>query len=308
VYGFKTDPKEKFKQLDELDFFEPINTFFGTIKRGGAGNLGGSTVIYPNFATNPFHKIANQFRGYGIKNSKAKRKYILENQDLLVEEAIHFAAKYDSNSPNGLESQYVKDMGMNSLFNHFNTKDSKKWRKIVNSTFGSQAQFDILIPRAARAKHSCYFNPFSNKVVLSTNFWYLADFQNGNRALSNELQKKFITAFMLSSFGQIQFEIHANNQEGLRKLEGFHINKFKIPDVRKLDKQAVKKVVTAFEALNIANPIFSGEEGLNTSRRNLDEAIGAIIYAQNRLGFEDVEDLVNFFELFLADLVEDRRQ
>lgn len=145
-------------------------------------------------------------------------------------------------------------------------------------------------------------------MILSTNFFYLADFQNGNNTLAGEIQKKFVAAFLLSSFGQIQFEINANNQEGLRKLEGFQINKFKIPDVRRLNKQELKKVVIAFEMLDTSNSTFSGEEGLNTSRRNLDEAIGEIIYARTDLGFDSTANLVDFFELFLADLVEDRRQ
>jgi hypothetical protein len=35
--------------------------------------------------------------------------------------------------------------------------------------------------------------------------------------------------------------------------------------------------------------------------------IGKIIFAQNSLGFSTNEEFVTYFELFLADLVEDRK-
>ena len=134
-------------------------------------------------------------------------------------------------------------------------------------------------------------------------------FQNGNvdSTISLENQIKFITAYLNSCFGQIQFEIHSNNQEGMRKLEGFHIDELKVPDLRLLSKTEIDTVVTAFENLSTQNITVSGDEGLSTQRRQLDEEIAKIIFAKNNLGFSSSIQLTNFFELFLADLVEDRR-
>jgi hypothetical protein len=39
----------------------------------------------------------------------------------------------------------------------------------------------------------------------------------------------------------------------------------------------------------------------------LDEEVAKIIFATNNLGFNSSTEMTNFFELFLADLVEDRR-
>ena len=104
-----------------------------------------------------------------------------------------------------------------------------------------------------------------------------------------------------------EFEIHSNNQEGLRKLEGFHINEIKVPDLRQLTKDAIDSVVTAFENLNNLNVSVSGDEGLSTPRRQLDEEVAKIIFSKDNLGFNSSTEMTNFFELFLADLVEDRR-
>lgn len=306
---FFNDPADKFQTLDSLPFLEPMDTFFVNKKRGGAENSGGSKIIFPDFTKSPYSGVLNSNKGYGIKNSRSARRLILEQSNLEVEPAIHFPTQYDDNSPNGLDPIHQADVSLNSIFTANNATDSDKWRQIVNAAFRNRISFDILIPRAERTKHTCYYNPFSAPVVLSTNFFYLAGFQNGNTntSISSSSQIKFITAYLNSCFGQIQFEIHSNNQEGLRKLEGFHINEIKVPDLRQLTKDEIDSVVTAFENLNNLNVSVSGDEGLSTPRRQLDEEVAKIIFSKDNLGFNSSTEMTNFFELFLADLVEDRR-
>jgi len=303
------DPEDKFQRLANLSFIEPLNSFFTTIRRGGAGNTGGSNIIYPNFSNTPYSGINNINKGFGIKNSRSQRNLILTTSDLNIEEAIHFPNTYDDSSANGLISTSQNDTSLNSVFTTNNQLNSDKWKRIVNSSFRSKVAFDILIPRAERTKHSCYFNPSPNDVMLSTNFFYFSGLTNANTdpQISEVNQTKFVTAFLNSCFGQIQFEIHSNNQEGLRKLEGFHINEFTIPDLKQLTKSEIDNVVSEFDNLNSKNVIISGDEGIVTPRRELDEALAKIIFNKDNLGFSSSIQLTNFFELFLADLVEDRR-
>src|SRR5690554_2977826 len=306
---FFNDPADKFQTLDSLPFLEPLDTFFVNKKRGGAENSGGSKIIFPDFTESPYSGVLNSNKGYGIRNSRSARRLILEQKNLDEEPAIHFPSQYDGNSPNGLDPNHQADVSLNSIFTANNATDSDKWRQIVNAAFRNRISFDILIPRAERTKHTCYYNPFSAQVVLSTNFFYLAGFQNGNTntSISSSSQIKFITAYLNSCFGQIQFEIHSNNQEGLRKLEGFHINEIKVPDLRQLTKDEIDSVVTAFENLSNLNVTVSGDEGFSTPRRQLDEEVAKIIFSKDSLGFNSSIEMTNFFELFLADLVEDRR-
>lgn len=306
---FFNDPTDKFQTLDSLSFLEPLDTFFVNKRRGGAENSGGSAIIFPDFSKSPYSGIVNSNKGYGIKNNRSARNLILEQSDLEEEPAIHFPTQYDDSTPNGLTANHQADASLNAIFSTNNTANSAKWKQIVNAAFRNKVSFDILIPRAERTKHACYYNPFSSPVVLSTNFFYLSGFQNGNSdtLISSESQIKFITAFLNSCFGQIQFEIHSNNQEGLRKLEGFHINELKVPDLRKLTKDEIDFVVSAFENLNSLSVSVSGDEGLSTPRRQLDEEVAKIIFSKDSLGFNSSIEMTNFFELFLADLVEDRR-
>jgi methylase of polypeptide subunit release factors len=303
------DPEDNFQKLDTLSFLEPLDSFFINKRRGGAENCGGSKIIFPDFSKVPYSGIHNSNKGYGIKNSRSVRKLILEQTNLEEEPAIHFPSQFDDNSSNGLEIIHQSDASLNSIFNINNTTDSEKWKQIVNAAYRNKVSFDILIPRAERTKHSCYYNPFSAPIVLTTNFFYLSGFQNGNidSSISTESQIKFLAAYLNSCFGQIQFEIHSNNQEGLRKLEGFHINELKAPDLKQLTKNEIDSVVTAFENLSNLNISVSGDEGLSSPRRQLDEELANIIFNRDNLGFSNSTQLTNFFELFLADLVEDRR-
>jgi hypothetical protein len=238
---------------------------------------------------------------------QAKRSLILTQSDLNIEKALHFPESFDDNENNGLKSRFNNDLSLKNLFDTKSRSDKSKWRKIVNETFNAKVEFDILLPRNERTKQSCYYNPFSSPVVVSTNFFYYHGLINENTTISKETQLKFITAFINSCFGQIQLEIHSNNREGTRKLEGEQLNMVKIIDLKKVSKIEAESVVRAFESLNNLNTSVSGDEGLSIPRRQLDEEIAKIIFSKDNLGFNSSTEMTNFFELFLADLVEDRR-
>lgn len=302
------DPEDKFKIIDRLSFLQPLISFFTTFQRGGAENSGGSTIIYPNFSKAPYSGISSTHKGFGIKNAKKKRKCVLSQSDLELEQAIHFPSSYDVSSQNGLSQQYQNDSSLNTIYNS-NNSNPTKWKKIVNAAYNSKVSFDILIPRAERTKHIVHYLPLPLEVVLTTNFFYLSDFHNGNNSssISQDSQIKFITAYLNSCFGQIQFEINSNFQEGLRKMEKFNIEQLKVPDLKILTSSEIDMVISAFDILSSKNISISGAEGLSTPRRQLDEEIAKIIFDKGNLGFSSSIQLTNFFELFLADLVEDRK-
>ena len=155
------DPEDKYKKIDDLSFLKPLQSYFNTFKRGGADNNGGSTIIYPNFNNTPYSQLSPLNKGFGIKNGKKRRSYILSQNDLLLEQAIHFPAAYDDSSNNGLSLNHKVD---NALDNLFTIKHSTpKWKQIVNSAYNSKVSFDILIPRAERKKHIIHFRLHNQK-------------------------------------------------------------------------------------------------------------------------------------------------
>jgi len=319
--------------FSNLNFLVNIEHHFGVVSRGGAEASGASTVIFPTFDDTENHYFgfgmrlttAQQNAGavrrridipvglngnvsFGIQNNFQRRNYVLTVNDIELDKAFHFPAKADRSETNVLPVALQDNQDLVDIFDACVAEfGSAKWGTIVNSSFRNTINPKILIPRADRTKHCVYFNPHNHSLTLSTNFFYCNDLQNQNVNVTDEQQYKFITAFLLSTFGQIQFELNANNQEGLRKLEGFQIKRFKIPDLVQFTLAEIVSVVAEFDALNIANPEFSGDEGLATPRKSLDFSIGRIIFLKNNLGFASVDAMVNYFELFLAELVEDRR-
>jgi type I restriction-modification system DNA methylase subunit len=322
-----------YDSFSNLNFLVNIEHHFGDVARGGAEASGASTIIFPTFDIGANHYFgygkrlttAQQNAGavrtrvdipvalngnvsYGVQNNFAHRSYVLTINDIELDKAFHFPAKADRNTANALPVAQQANQDLVDFFDDCIAEFTlPKWKTIVNNSFNNTFVPKILIPRADRTKHSVYFNPHNQNLTLSTNFFYCNDLQNQNANVTDEQQYKFITAFLLSAFGQIQFELNANNQEGLRKLEGFQIKRFKIPDLTQFTQAEIISVVAEFDAINIANPEFSGGEGLATPRRNLDLAIGRIIFSKNNLGFASTDAMVNYFELFLAELVEDRR-
>lgn len=300
------DPHGKLSSLNNNPLFVDINIFFD-IGRGNAETNGGTTVIFPNFTTEPYSSIDNNHLGYGIKGNRIRRNLILTEDDLNIEKAIHFPMTYNEIIETGIDESLDNDTGLINLFNTQNSNPNK-WKKILNSCYNNTLTCDILIPRADRTKHICYYNPYSDaKIVLSTNFCCLNNFRNENPLIDVSMQLKFIVAFLNSSFGQLQFEVCSGNQEGMRKIEQHTISQFKIIDPRLLSNDEMENVIDKFTILNTLNQEFSGLEGINTIRRELDISIGQIIFDRNSLGFNNVEELVDEYEWFLSDLVEDRR-
>ncbi|HEX8378597.1 MAG TPA: BpuSI family type II restriction endonuclease [Pedobacter sp.] len=316
---------QKVDVLFGLGFLTEIS-YHCTFNRGGAENAGASRLIFPQYdaGTHQFYGLLNRnkqlqsrfdfnnhlganFIKYAVTNNFERRNYIFTLADLERERAFHFPERANRNSPNLLSALYQLDADLVRFYEYGIAEFGiDKWSRIVNFVFNSIVEPKIIIPRADRAKHVIYYNPQAVPVAFSTNFFYSTWLRHPRNDISEEQQYKFITAFLLSCFGQIQFEINANNQEGLRKIERFHLQRIKLINLAALSTAEIQSVVLAFEALNAANVEFSGSEGVATPRRELDERIGEIIYQRNNLGFASSNELVDYFEGFLADLVEDR--
>lgn len=316
--AFLIDPEGKFHVMESLRFLKPLETFFGTVKRGQADNVGGSSLIFPLSSNNPLSDyvahIEPEFLGFGMQVNKihgGRRKFILEKDCLETQKGLMVPEPFDEDTAHGLAGKYSHKTGLDEYYRRALDTVIKKrkvrWDKVVNCAYRSEVRPNIFLPRADRVKHSVYYNPFKDQdILVSTNFFYLDDFVNYNPEIPVEDQLKFITAWLLSSFGQIQFEMHANNQEGMRKIEGGMIRKLRIPDLKEISPEEISEVIGTFEKLNRLDKDVSGLEGTDNPRKDLDQAIGRMIFRRNRLNFEDPDSLTEFFENFLMELVMDR--
>jgi len=311
---YLTDPENRRGFLDGLEILVPLRELFsGRAERGRAGNSGGSDTVFLRSVDNPLagyvNTIETQFILPGLRWNKVgngRRHFILREQDIFDQEALGVPSNYDERTQTGLSAEYQRYPGLKQYYAEAEKEYGNGWKRIVNDICNSEVSPDLIIPRADREKHTVYCLTGRNVLIISTNFFYLKGFRADVNNVSKQQLIKCICGYLMSSFGQIQFELKANNQEGCRKLEGFMIEDFKCFDVRRLHPREIERVARAFEEFDALNQDVKGDEGVYTLRRELDEAVGGVIFSRNNGGFGSVGELVDRFELFLEELVKMR--
>lgn len=304
--AYLLDPEDKYDKIRNVPGASPLSSLFELIKRGSAANSGAADVVFPR-ATSKLplaREVPNELLCFGMNRNKGYTKFALGESELCLQQAINFPKPFNESNPTGYD-ETIGNPFLEQLYEAA-SREYTKWKKILNESYASKVDAQIIIPRADRTKHSVYCNVTGEKLVLSTNFFGLSRLRTNTAEINADDQIKFITAYLLSSFGQIQFELLANDQEGLRKLEGNMIEKLTVIDPTKVSKPGINAVVSAFNDLNDAESAFSGLEGATTPRKSLDLAISNVLMELGMQDFETPEKLAMFSELFLADLVEAR--
>lgn len=302
------DPEMKHKHFSEISNMKPLQMYFSNIIRGKADNAGGSKYIYPDSGNNDLKgfvsNIEPDFIGLGLqtnKISKGRRRFLLTDKCLLSSRGINVPQEIlddldNIELPSGIAS-YLSAMK--------NKLGHEKFQKVISNIVNSQMIPDIIVPRGDRKKHTVFYYPENTiPTLLSTNFFALIGYHSDSR-FSKEKSIKFISAFLISSFGQIQFEIHGNSQEGSRKIEKRNIEKILVPDPGSLSKYQLDKVLEAYHSLDAMNIDILGIEEINL-RDELDSAIAEIMFMENNLGFEKTSIFKEYFQKFLKELVENR--
>jgi len=284
-----------FKKLYSKGFFN-LDNYYGKFKRGGAENSGGSKMIFPETSSNPLKEEFNLLSPVtilGLQNNKSprgkRRSFILDEESLSFDKGIDF----NSNLQNNIK--YLEDVKKQVGLS--------KWPKIKSNLKNSLVAPILIIPRADRKKHAVYYNPFKNKkVLISTNFFFLDVCKNLRKDLGEEIQHKFFLAFLLSSFGQLQFELLGNNHEGMRKMEKFMLQKLKVPDISKIKKPKIEEIVKILEKLK---EDFNGLEE-NKLRNELNSLFSEVLYKIDKKDFNSPEEMNLLVKNILQTVLEER--
>ena len=310
------DPDKKFLRFEQLGILKDLDDYFDEIKRGKADNCGGSSIIFPDSSNNPIKAkvdlIESDFICHGLQRNKlsvGRRKIILTKECLNEQKGLKIPITIKNES---LQDFFKKIKKYSGIYDYLNSANQLKikgkrinLKTILESCAGSVHVPNIVIPRADRTKHIIYYNPHKDPVLISTNFFFANLPKNLRKDVDQETQIKFITAFLNSSFGQLQCEMHANNQEGLRKMEGFMIQKLKVLNLDNFSVDEIKTVVKELENLDSGNVDFSGTEK-ESSRDRLDKEIGKLIYKNDKMGFGNEMELTRFFKDFCREITMDR--
>lgn len=166
----------------------------------------------------------------------------------------------------------------------------------------------LIIPRKMRSGHKVLVNPFpevpgGRQVRLSSNFLSYSNPTSVDAGgdLDSLTAVRLIAAFLLSSYGQLQFEMYGANREGLLAVEDHHLAQVRVLDPRTVSRTHRREIIAAFDGLPF--PISSDRLSSGQPERNtLDSAIAAAlsdIYPALRVqdSLDEVHDLLDEYLL-----------
>jgi len=112
--------------------------------------------------------------------------------------------------------------------------------------------------------------PNGPQLRVSSNLWSLRDLKLSSESVNREHMALTVLAFLMSSFGQIQFEYFGDNREGTRKIEkAACVDKVRCPNPESVTEDKRNGMIKCLKALPC--PIDSGRlPDYDSNRRQLD--------------------------------------
>ena len=149
---------------------------------------------------------------------------------------------------------------------------------------------ELIIPRKTRASHRVYVNPFAcnhqgRQVRLSSNFVSYVDCLSTDTAsnLDRLDSVRMIAAFLISSFGQLQFEMLGYNREGCLSVELHHLEQIHVLDPRTIPTENRRPILDAFTSLPY--PIPTDRLSSELPERNALDNMFASVLCASRNGW-----------------------
>lgn len=211
--------------------------------------------------------LDQEFRGYAIQNADQPNSYVLQINDVTRDQTLETPIQRTPSAMDGYRGERRRgwDAFLDSAVDEIkNNKSSQSYTNLIEKHVGLKPDVltkpeiwnvlrepyagELIIPRKVRVGHRVHINPFAyeltgRQVRLSSNFFSYSNCiaLDETSGLDRRVSVELITAFLLSSFGQVQFEMEAYNREGARSIEQHQLRKIKVLDPRKirLDKRAL---------------------------------------------------------------------
>ena len=217
-------------------------------------------------------RIPEEFRGYAVRNADDINHYTLSEADVTKEQTIEPPIlKFNQSFNQGRRVQWSCDQEQ-ALVELNNNTQTKDYIEAISSIIGlndtilpSNALWvglrepyagEIIIPRKMRTGHRVHVNPFcfdtqNRQMRISSNFITYKECIaiDTDSNLDRECASKLIAAFLISSFGQLQFEVEGINREGCLAIEKSQLDFIKVIDPRLISKKRRPDILEAFNVL-----------------------------------------------------------
>jgi len=271
--------------------------------------------------------IPQEFRGWALRNSDDTTGFELTEADVQRQQTLepprlrqipelflnnrspwtedHEAAVQDMvNDPS--VRPYIEFIEGTVNLNDTVLEREKRWLALREPYAG-----ELILPRKTRSGHRVYVNPFcfnegGRQVRVSSNFLTYGRVLATDDAtnLDRPTSVRLIAAFLVSAFGQVQFEAEGVNREGCLSLEQQQISRIRVFDPRWIAPENREPILVAFRQLPypVATDRLSAEQPL---RNELDRLFSVEI--ARRIGIEDSTSLLNTVHSALDEWIEARR-
>lgn len=218
--------------------------------------------------------IPKSCRGLALNKADRAKGYYLSEADLSIDPTIElplqrtpaYAARYFTDRrvawasdmpalvadiPNHPElDDYVTSIGTEVGLDDTVLPQEQMWNVLREPYAGG-----LVIPRKLRTTHHVHINPFAfqngRQVRLSSNFisYGACNAIDPLSGLDEESATTLIAAWLVSSFGHIQFELEGNNREGMRSIEKTQSDRILVLDPRSISQDRRKAIIAAFRLL-----------------------------------------------------------
>lgn len=236
-----TFAKEKFQNSER--FVELLELGY-PIKRGQAGNSGGSDIMFFDSRPDLYGQFEEQniIFSVGMRNAKLNTFDIGSGDSDFLDVADNSEEIVDAiiDAYNALPDRDSKQQRRR--------KTNQEWKKILSKeSRGGFSANSVLIPRAIRTTGRIYLS--RNPVFVSTNF-VVCTLPSLNKAI-------MLSTWMSTIFYQLICEVSSKDQEGMRKMEVSDIDKTYIPvldDVTQETIASLSEEYSSIEFLNLSTP------------------------------------------------------
>lgn len=244
----------------DSDLFTTLENLDYEMKRGSAGNNGGSDILFIDSRKDLFDEFKDKLTlTAGMRNAKLDSFYINGGDCKFLDYFVNDESVVDE-----ILETYIK-LPQREGKQQRKEKTKSEWKKILEKESRQRfAKNSVLIPRGIRSTGRIYLA--DEPVFVSTNF-VVCTLPDSETAL-------LLASWMSTVFYQFICEVSSKDNEGMRKMEAADIKPTFVPDFERLSKNFYKSVEN--EAKNIQ---FLDLRNIKT--RKIDELWASELFGEN---------------------------
>lgn len=214
----------------DSDIFGTMEHFGFSMKRGNAGNSGGSDLLFFDSREDLFSQFQNRnvVLSAGMRNAKLNTFEVEKGDSKFLD-----CSANDVDLVNEIVDFYMALPQRQSDKQPRKQKTKQEWLKILARECKAKFCKDsVLIPRAIRSTGRVFYS--TEPVFVSTNLFVCTP--------NNKKTAVFLATWMSTIFYQLVCEVSSKDNEGMRKMEKEDIGMTFIPDFSNLTDSFFKKL------------------------------------------------------------------